>query len=250
VVDSGRPFGKTDGLPTATAIATRYWAGHLGCSENELFSQPLRIVTHGKDLADYDGVFALFRGCAAVVSVPPEREVAIRRQLAARSDQISPLLLATMLSDIADRIIGPAFIGYAPTVPPPMHSVRELGPDDLEARHTLQKACTPQEWEHGGGADADPSSGVFVDGHLAALASYEVWGGAIAHISIVTHPGHRHHGYGRSAVARIAHRALACGLLPQYRTLESNAPSMKIARALGFQTFARSIAIRLRSQAR
>ena len=235
---------------TVAAIATRYWAGHFGCSETELFSQPLRIVTHGKDLAGYDGVFALFRGSAAIVSIPPEREVALRHHLAVQNSAVSPLLLATMLSDVTRLIIGPAFIGYASQVSPPAHDVRELGPDDLQARDALQQACTLQEWEHGGGDKEDPSSGVFVDGRLAALASYEVWGGAIAHISIITHPERRHQGLGRSAVAHVARRALACGLLPQYRTLESNASSMKIARSLGFQIYARSMAIRLRPPAR
>jgi GNAT superfamily N-acetyltransferase len=234
---------------TVTAIATRFWAGHLGCSEKELFSKPQRIVTHGRDFTGYDGVFALFRGSASIVSVPPEQEAVIRVQLSAQNGSVSPLLLATMLADIAGLIIGPAAIGYAPTVSLPSHPVRDLGPGDLEARDALRQACTPQEWEHGGGAKEDPACGVFVEGRLAALASYEVWGRAIAHISIVTHPAHRRHGYGRSAVAHIARRALACGLLPQYRTLESNRPSMHIARSLGFQIYARSMAIRLRTPA-
>jgi GNAT superfamily N-acetyltransferase len=232
-----------------TAIAGHYWAGHLGCAERELFSQPLRIVPHGKDLAGYDGVFALFRGSAAIVSIPPEREDAIRRHLVVRKGLISPLLLASRLSEVGEKIVGPAFVGYASTVLPPAHSVKELDPSDLDARNALRKACTAEEWEHGGGAEEGPSSGVIVDGCLAALASYEVWGNAIAHISIVTHPAHRHQGHGRNAVAHLARRALACGLLPQYRTLESNAPSMKIAHSLGFQAYARSIAIRLRPPA-
>jgi predicted GNAT family acetyltransferase len=109
----------------------------------------------------------------------------------------------------------------------------------------LQKSCAPTEWEHGGSTSENPCSGVFIDGLLATVASYEIWGGVIAHISVITHPDYRGRGFARSAVAHIAARALASGLLPQYRTLESNRPSLRVGESLGFHLYARSLAIRL-----
>ena len=50
----------------------------------------------------------------------------------------------------------------------------------------------------------------------------------------------------RSAVAQIGGRAIAEGLLPQYRTLETNGASIRVARALGFCQYATSLAVRLR----
>ena len=47
-------------------IANHYWAAHLGCSPAELFGEPFRIITHGGELIDYNGVFALFRDGAAI----------------------------------------------------------------------------------------------------------------------------------------------------------------------------------------
>jgi predicted GNAT family acetyltransferase len=67
----------------------------------------------------------------------------------------------------------------------------------------------------------------------------------IAHISIITHPDHRGLSLGRSAVAHLAGRAIAAGLLPQYRTLESNQASMRVAELLGFRSYATSVSIRL-----
>jgi GNAT superfamily N-acetyltransferase len=232
-------------VQTATVIATKYWASHLGCSIEEIFSQPLRILTHAADLADYDGVFALFRGSAAVVSLPPQRQTPLRHLLDGYTDAISPQLLATKFAPVAERVIGPAFLGYAAKVTAPAHAIRELGPVDAAAVQSLEQACPPEEWEHGGSAGAQPASGIFADDRLAACASYEGWGGLIAHISVVTHPAYRNRGYGRSTVAHVARRALAAGLLPQYRTLETNGPSLRIARSLGFQSFARSLAVRL-----
>ena len=233
-------------MQTATTIATAYWSSHLGCSPEELFSLPLRLITHGQDLTGCDGVVALFRGSAAIVSIPPDREKPLRELITRPAGAISPQFLASALSSVAERVVGPASIAYAPKVAAPAHSPCDLGPADTAARATLEQACSPEEWEHGGGSEEDPSSGIFVDGQLAALASYEIWGGTIAHISIVTHPAYRNRGYGRSAVAHAARRALTAGLLPQYRTLETNGPSLRIARSLGFQSYARSIAIRLR----
>ena len=85
---------------------------------------------------------------------------------------------------------------------------------------------------------------MFANGELIALAGYETWGGTIAHISIVTHPSHRNQGAGRTAVAGVTQHALRAGLLPQYRTLQSNQPSIRIAEALGFSAYATSMAVR------
>ena len=99
-------------------------------------------------------------------------------------------------------------------------------------------------WPLSASGDA-PVAGTFAAGVLAAIAGYEVWGDAIAHISVVTHPAHRGRGLGAAAVSRIAAEALERGLLAQYRTLEANASSLAIADRLGFQPYARSLAVRL-----
>jgi GNAT superfamily N-acetyltransferase len=232
-------------LHSATTIATNYWANHLGCTPEELFSQPLLIVTHSDELRGCDGVVALFRGNAAIVSIPPEREKQLRAAISRTAGDFSPAGLAAALAPVSQVVIGPASIAYASRVIPPAHAVRELHAEDTSARRALAQACTSEEWEHGGCGGTDPASGIFVENHLVSLASFEVWGGNIAHVSVITHPAHRNRGYGRSVVAHLARRALGTGLLPQYRTLETNGPSLRIGTSLGFQSYARSLAIRL-----
>lgn len=87
--------------------------------------------------------------------------------------------------------------------------------------------------------------GVFADAELAAVAGYEVWDGCIAHLNILTHPARRGRGFGREAVAALARTALDRGLVPQYRVLADNAPSLAVAAAVGFQPYATSLALRL-----
>ena len=175
-------------------------ASHLGCSVESLFAQSLHVVTHGAELADYDGIFALFRSGGATVSFPPDRIGSLRRLLP--SPPVTPDGLAGAYGGSSFMVIGPAYIGYAEAIRPPSHPVRSLTEHDDSAVRKLRAACSEIEWEHGGSVVGEhPASGIFVGSELVALAGYEVWGDTIAHISVITNPAFRGRGFGRSAVA-------------------------------------------------
>ena len=227
------------------SVVDAYWTTQFGCSAEELFAKPLRVLTHGPELADYRGVLALFRGKSAIVSIPPDCAEPLRALLSSIPNGCSPDTFASALRSVSTAILGPAFLGYAETVSPETHPTRALILDDTAALDFMERSCGPIDWEHGGSRIQDSCSAVFVGSQIAALAGYQVWGGTIAHISIVTHPEFRGRGFGRSAVAHVARRAITAGLVPQYRTLDSNRPSLRIADALGFVRYATSVAVRL-----
>ncbi|WP_035601269.1 GNAT family N-acetyltransferase [Haloferula sp. BvORR071] len=231
---------------SAVGIANRHWASEFGIDPEGMFAEELMLVRHAEALADYDGIFALFREGRVMVSLPGDRFEALQRRLPEWSPALDPRAWAGYFRDAGFRVIGPAYIGYAGAVPE-MEGVRNLSEADLAAVERLRLACDPEEWDHGGSEAGEvPCSAAFAeDGEIAALAGYEIWSEEIAHISIVAHPGYRGRGYGRAAVAHLAARALRAGLLPQYRTLEANAPSVAIARALGFERYGCSVAVRL-----
>ena len=231
------------------SIVDAYWATQFGCSPEELFAPPLRVLTHGPELADYRGVLALFRNGSAIVSIPPDHAEPLRALLAAIPNGCSPETLVSALRSISVAVLGPAFLGYAEAVSPEVHPARVLSLDDATALDAMERSFDPIEWEHGGSRIQDPCSAVFVGPQIAALAGYQVWGGTIAHISIITHPDFRGRGFGRSAVAHLARRAITAGLVPQYRTLDSNRPSLRIADELGFARYATSLAVRLKELA-
>jgi len=79
-----------------------------------------------------------------------------------------------------------------------------------------------------------------------ALAGYECWE-KIAHISIVTAPEGRNRRFGGAAVSLAAKHALAADLVPQYRTLKGNEPSMRLAKRLGFEAYGVSTYVRISS---
>ena len=87
--------------------------------------------------------------------------------------------------------------------------------------------------------------GCFAGDRLAAAGMLERWGDRLLHVGIVTHPGHRGRGYGKAVVSAMSAHGLAAGGVMQYRTLQANLPSVGIARALGFQRFALTLAVRL-----
>src|SRR5277367_3302348 len=116
-----------------------YWAAHLGCPTKALFAQPLHILAHGPDLANYDGIFALFREGAATVSFPPACVEGLRRLLP--TQPLTPVRFADAFSGSDFTVIGPAYIGYAEVVRPPSHSVRSLTRRDASRAETLQAAC-------------------------------------------------------------------------------------------------------------
>lgn len=189
-------------------------------------------------------------GGAPIVSLPVDElesnRVAIE-QWHAGIVRFPELVEAFFGQRVAARV-GPAFVGY--TDPKHFRQVssgrtRGLTAQDEEAVNTLREACAVEEWEHGGSEFRPTAMAGAFEGHkLAALASYQIWGKQIAHIAVVTHPTFRGLGYATAAASRLTQMVLERTLVPQYRTLEANAPSMAIARRLGFVQYATTLALR------
>lgn len=228
-----------------------YWSSYLGCPLDVLASDHTLVVPHAT-LGDYQGLFMLLHRNALVISVPPSmlESVRLNAELWTSRAILNDARLRALVGDRVDRIIGPAFIGYADGTsfrPMPNMQSRMLDEHDAPALQRLRRACSAQDWEYGGSdLGEQPLVGRFFGDELVAVAGYEVWGSHIAHIAVVTHPAYRAKGYGRDVVTAIAEIALRRGLIPQYRTLQSNQPSRAIASALGFEQYAVSIAVRLK----
>jgi hypothetical protein len=148
------------------------------------------------------------------------------------------------------KVVGPAFIGYGTEQTLRLslaQGARELTGDDDEGVAALRAACSAEEWDHGGtDHHVVPSFGCVSDqGNVLAMAGYKTWGGEIAHISVVCAPSRRGRGLASTVVACAARHAVSAGLVPQYRTLTSNVPSMAVARQVGFEAYGFSVSVRL-----
>jgi RimJ/RimL family protein N-acetyltransferase len=208
------------------------------------------VVPHA-GLGDYRGIYLFRWRHGLIISVPPaDHAIYLARFAGFAATAFDDVAALTKLIPAAiSRVIGPAWIGYADSTtfrPHPRGAARLLTGADEAAFHMLEVACPQLDWEHGGSVfGSQPLVGQFIGEALVALAGYERWGGQIAHIAVVTHPNYRGAGYGTHVVSLLAETVLAQGLLPQYRTLRANTPSMAIAAALGFAGYAENIAVRL-----
>jgi GNAT superfamily N-acetyltransferase len=235
-------------------IADSWWARDFACEPHQLRLPTTRVQAHAGELAGAEGIWILVVGACPLISMPAELlpglgERASRWTVSTVED---PGELAEQLAPASAReIIGPAFIGYATADSlrrPAARSVRRLHDVDSDAVAKLRAECGAVEWEHGGSElEKVPAFGAFDDdGGLVSMAGYERWLDRIAHISIVTRPDRRGHGHGAAAVALAAEHGLSHGLLPQYRTLKSNLPSMRVAERLGFEPYGFSVYVKLR----
>jgi len=229
-----------------------FWSNDVGCSRKQLRADRNVVVAHPDRYADFMGIFNLMVGTAPLISLPRDRYASLAgaAHTWSASDAFDGARLRFLIGEGIDSIIGPAFIGY--TEPGSFHAIAAPGTELLNNTHAaavsaLRAACAPEDWEHGGGdLGANSRVGLFVGKKLAALAGYTLWGESIAHLSIVTHPAYRQCGYGSAAVSKMTAILLDRGLVPQYRALESNGASLKIAAKLGFARYATSVTVRLR----
>lgn len=214
------------------------------------------VQCHTAELLGDTGIWILVAGGAPLVSLPAAVWPSLVDVAQAWTMNIveDPAKLQNELErhDITrvQKIIGPALIGYCAAALPPLvgtNRTRQLRAVDQHLVTSLQAACSSEEWEHGGSDDANECRfGAFDEqGHLVALAGYEIWNADIAHIAIISHPQRRGQGFALRAVHHAATHALEAGLLPQYRTLKANTTSIAIAQHLGFTEYGFSMYVRL-----
>jgi GNAT superfamily N-acetyltransferase len=241
---------------TAKTVGTvdEFWSEDVGCSREILRSDQTIVVPHPDQYSEFAGIFVLLIDSAPIISLPPDLYSSLcnkAREWTA-SQVVDSQCLPSLIGHRLDRIIGPAFVGYTEPgmfLAVEASSTAMLGKEHAEQLASLRAACDPIEWEHGGRQFGEnPTVGVFIGRELIALAGYDIWGDRIAHISIVTHPRYRRHGYGCAAVSRLTEIALERGLVPQYRTLDSNTGSMKIAAKSGFTRYATTMTVWLHSK--
>jgi GNAT superfamily N-acetyltransferase len=233
-------------------IFDQYWSSSLGCPSEALYNRQTLVVPDAAS-GNFRGIYCFLRNRTLIVAVSSDLIDAfrLRAESWSREDVLDETRLRRLIDYPIDWIIGPAFIGYTDWTtfrPVSREGVRILKPEDLRALEILQAACDPLEWEHGGSRLGDQSAAGAFDGErLVAVAGYEIWGGSIAHIGVVSHPHYRGKGYGKAVVSKLTKEVLNRGVVPQYQTLDVNKPSMELADRLGFERYATTVAVRLKS---
>jgi RimJ/RimL family protein N-acetyltransferase len=230
-------------------VVDRYWARFFDCAPEALRSDTAQIGVHVGQ-GDYAGCYLMEFGGAPVVSLPIGEVERYRAAIAQWKAGVvrMPALVEAIFGKRVVAIVGPAFVGYNDQKhfqPYLSGSTRRLTSRDEKEVDMLRAACALEEWE-AGGSEFRPNAmvGAFRGQELAALAGYQLWGEQVAHIAILTHPAFRGQGHATAAVSTLTEMVFERALVPQYRTLETNAPSLAVARRLGFVRYATSLAVR------
>jgi len=218
--------------------AEAFWAGRLQCPAAWLREPRAHVARNPEP----EALFVVAAGEAVVVLAPPELH-----------DRLAPLAPAELLDEkvlaawlpAGTRFVGPAFVGYAESLPEPAGPVVALEAAEARRLSPLREALPPREWQHANLERARPPwHGAETGGAVVAAAGPQVLGDEVAHLGVATHPAHRGRGLARRVVAAAGAAALAAGLLPQYQTLLANRAALRAGESLGFERFAVTLSAR------
>jgi GNAT superfamily N-acetyltransferase len=234
------------------AAVDAYWAAELACDPAALAGPGAAVTVLAGAAAERQPYALAFRRPAMLLlAVPPGWRAAAAAWLAGRdpAGAFDPGRLAAAFGAAATEVVGPAYQGWVDAAgfrPAAEAGVRRLGDGDRAALAELRRAAGETAWEHSAlDPDEPPLFGRLEGATLVAAGTLTGWGGAVAHVGILTRPGHRGRGHGRAVVSAMTRAALAAGAVPHYQTLDANGPSLAVARALGYRRHASTLAVRL-----
>lgn len=232
----------------------RFWAEFLGVDVSEWASRGILVRAH-VGLAGYRGLWCFRRGACTVVSVPAGWVASLSAALE-QSDPDAlfeePFLVTSLDGDF-EQVIGPAFQGCLETgrfQPTLSGNVRFIGHDDSAAVDRFRAECGAEEWEKSSGLDEVTHHMVayFDASRITAMAGFRPWNDYAGDPCVLTHPEFRRRGHGMAVVSAVVAAALDEGKLLLYQTLEANRGAVQIALNLGFEQYARHVAVRLKRE--
>jgi RimJ/RimL family protein N-acetyltransferase len=116
----------------------------------------------------------------------------------------------------------------------------------LSALDALRRAVGEADWQESG-FDEDPRS-VFVEtdarGEVVAAANLTDFDDKDADVGVLTRPAHRGRGHGRAVAAAASGHAVTRHGIARWVANVDNAPSLAIARSLGYRSWCRQLAVR------
>ena len=231
-----------------------FWAEFLGITPAELNLPGLSIAEH-VGLQGYRGVWCFRRGGRTVVSAPPGWLPHLQGRLPeiGRDHLMEESVLREVFGGDFDRLVGPAYQGYLlpdrfrPYVAP---HVRFLEPEEAPLVEAFRVECGQDAWEYAGFNEATSYLAAIREGdQIVSLAGYNrLWRDEAGGPCILTHRAYRGRGWVTATTSAVVGRALQEGKILLYQTLQTNTASIRIARRLGYEQYARHVAVRLKAE--
>ena len=195
------------------------------------------------------GVVSIGAGVLATVPTP-ELAAPVREALTAVPVHEATTTAAFRAAFEVHDVLGPAALAYtdvdsfrpAPVPRGWRDSTVGAGSPELLA---FLAGCPAEDADESGLADATAAVSVVLDGQGTVIAAcgWRVWCGTTAHLGVLTAPYVRGQGAARVAASAAVPRALAAGLLPQWR---ARIPASRaVAAALGFVEVGAQLSLRV-----
>lgn len=231
----------------AREAVDNFWAADTGCRPEDFDTDAVAVIERPAPNGPEYAQFFRRKRRLQITCSPSVVDIVRNATYGQAQDAIFDVaFVERALTGHIDRVLGPTYLGYLDAFDSDREdpNVRLLSRIDMGALNDLRDRVTAQDWEYSGLDPDQPITGYFIDRMLVSAAGYKVWGGRIAHICALTRGDARGAGYGRACVRGIAAHAIDQGLIAQYQTLYENAPSLAIARSLGFEDYAGRIFVR------
>ncbi len=228
----------------------RFWANFLGIEASD-WSVPGVCVRAHVGLAGYQGLWSFRHAERVVVSAPLDwvERVAVLIEGVVQAELLQAATWQRLFGAACSRTIGPAYQGCLEPerfVAVPNTGVERLLGDPSAVFAEFRDAVGDEAWDEDGIADARELVAVRREGSQpVALCGYRRWAEAAGDPCVVVHPAFRGRGYGTAVVSAVVESALLAGQTLLYQTLESNTAATAIAARLGYERFARHLAVRL-----
>jgi Acetyltransferase (GNAT) family len=196
---------------------------------------------------NHAGVVAVEGAAAPLVYGPAEMLPALHAAVRASGGGLAEgQYFAAALAPRANRVLGPAWYGYATAQTlglAPSRAVRPLRERDLTLLAGLHGQTPPAEREESGTTGL-PAFGYLDDGELQAVACLGMWHG-MPTIGVLTHPRARGRGLAGLVVTAAAREGLNRRAVVQYRAWQRNTASVAVAVRCGFTHYCDGIIIDL-----
>ena len=229
------------------------WAEALGCDIRLVRTPGVHLVPGGPGFEGYNAVYVARIEDAVLVYCPePLRAVACDILAGCRADEaFTGGTLELIAGDRLNVILGPSSHNFADSqhlALVPGKGQRISADDDRLA--ALRTACGDEEWtEAGFSFDRGAFYAIEINAEVVAAGNMTPFRGHLADVGLITHPDHRGKGWAKRLASRMIADVLADAGVVRYRALITNAPSVAVARSLGFVARGENLVARLREPA-
>lgn len=228
------------------------WAERFDCDISSMTIPNVIVREHSKILKGYNGIYCFFNGTTSIISSPTKYTSQIKRAINGRQpmETFDANFLINSIGLSKYKVIGPAFQGYIDRdsflKASSLEVVELVTSHQLALLNDLRESCSETEWEHSSlEINRQPILARISDARIIAAGSWREEESGFLSIGIISHPDYRGKGHAKAVVSALTRKGLENGFTMHYQTLMSNISSVAIAKSLGFEKIACTLAIRI-----